>query len=60
LSEVAVRGSEAGAIEQKHETKKRMFRRKRLSKVEKALFVLLFLLWKKERILKTERIFASF
>lgn len=47
FSEVAVRESLAGALEQEHVAKNREIRRKRLMKVEKALFVLLFLLWKK-------------
>jgi hypothetical protein len=33
---------------------------KALGKLKKALFVLLFLLWKKVRILKKEKIFVSF
>jgi photosystem II stability/assembly factor-like uncharacterized protein len=49
LSEVAVRESFARVIEPKHEAKNQVIRRKRLMKVEKAFFDLLFLLWKKVR-----------
>ena len=47
LSKNAVRESFAGAIELEHAAIKQVFRRKRLMKVEKALFALLFLLMKK-------------
>lgn len=49
LSEVAVRESFARAIEPMHVAKNRVIRRKRLMKVGKAFFDLLFLLWKKVR-----------
>jgi hypothetical protein len=49
LSEVAVRESYARVIEPKYEAKNQVIRRKRLMKVEKAFFDLLFLLWKKVR-----------
>jgi hypothetical protein len=49
LSEVAVRESFARAIEPMHIAKNQVIRRKRLMKVGKAFFDLLFLLWKKVR-----------
>jgi photosystem II stability/assembly factor-like uncharacterized protein len=49
LSEVAVRESYARVIEPKDEAKNQVIRRKRLMKVAKAFFDLLFLLWKKVR-----------
>jgi hypothetical protein len=58
LSKVAVRGSEAGALEQKHETKKRMFRRKRLWKVEKSTFCLTFFALEKSKDIKNGKDFC--
>jgi hypothetical protein len=49
LSEVAVRDSFARAIEPMHIAKNQVIRRKRLMKVGKAFFDLLFWLWKKVR-----------
>jgi photosystem II stability/assembly factor-like uncharacterized protein len=49
LSEFAVRESFARAIEPMHVAKNQVIRRKRLMKVGKAFFDLLFLLWKKVR-----------
>jgi hypothetical protein len=58
LSEVAVRGSKAGVIEQKHETKKRVFRRKRLLKVEKSTFWLSFFALEKSKDIKNGKDFC--
>ncbi len=48
-SEVAVRVGEAGALEPKHAAHERVFRRKRLMKVEMQFLPCFFLLWQKSK-----------
>jgi hypothetical protein len=49
-SEVAVRVGEAGALEPQHAGHERVFRRKRLMKVEMQFLSYFFLLWKKSKM----------